>query len=617
MANGYWEKMIEVDMTKGTVEVTDRHMQYVQEYIGGRPLGIKMLWEALKDNPGVDPMGPDNVLFLIPGIVAGNPITGSSRWVAYTKSGITQAINSPYGEFGATVGYATGGGKFSPALKQAGFDLVCVKGKSTSGMKILHVNNGTVELIDGSKYAGMRTGDFEEAIQREYGPEYKFAAVGPAAENGCRMSCIMCESGRAAGRGGCGAVMAAKGLKAVIVKGEMVPPVANPAALEEKFFEIHNRVWSNAGTTARRAYGTTSILTTNSNKGIESVKNHREGTNPYDEQIGCVACQNNFWVRHRACYACPQTCMKWGVANEGPHKGAIAEGPEYEAAQVGANWLIKDMGEYAAIMEYLEGAGFDLIGIGGTVAFALECYEKGVITSKDIDGIKLEWSNGDACIEFMKRLVEDHKNPIYDWFRRGNQYTARKLDAERGSQSIRWAMDVKNHTYAAHQATNQPARMMCYGTSSRGACHVHGNTAAAQNSNMIKDMGVFCSFSGGALGTSGQVEVINFVHGSNLTADQFLYIGEKAYQLEKMFNLLNGFTPEDDIPAWRNFNEPHTYGAGEGICQDWDTFMETRKNDYYLARGWDGETSIPTEGKLIEMGLNDVVPYLAKIPKQK
>lgn len=615
MANGYWGKMIEIDMTKGTVEITDRHMQYVQDYIGGRPLAAKMLWEAIKDNPGCDPMGPDNVLFLVPGVTAGTPIPGgASRWVAYTKSGITQAKNSPYGEFGATVGYGTSGGKFSCTLKMAGFDMVCVKGKSASGMKILHVTNNKAELLDASKYAGMRTGEFEETIQREFGPEYKFAAVGPAAEAGARMSCIMSESGRAAGRGGCGAVMAAKGLKAVVVKGDQCPPVANPEKLQDFFWDIFNRVYSNSGTTARRAYGTSAILTNNSINDIESVKNHAEGTNPYDDKIGCVACFTNFWVRHRACYACPQCCMKWGVANEGKYKGAIAEGPEYEAAMVGANWLIKDMGDYAAIMEYLEGAGFDLIGVGGVVAFALECYEKKVITSKDIDGIELNWSDGTACIEFMKRLVEDHKNPIYDMFRRGSTYSAWKLDKERGTESYKFAMDVKNHSYAAHQATNQPARMMGYGTSSRGACHVHGNTMAAQNSNMIKDMGVFCSFSGGALGTSGQVEALNFVTGANLTGDQFLFIGEKAYQLEKMISLLNGFTPEDDIPAWRNFYEPHTYGKSAGVTQDWDTFMETKKQ-YYLDRGWDGTTSIPTEGKLTEMGLSDVIPYLAKIPK--
>jgi len=615
MANGYWEKMIEVDMTTGKVEVTDRHMQYVPDYIGGRPLAAKMLWEALKDNPGCDPLGPDNVLFLVPGVVAGTTMAGgSSRWVAYTKSAITQAKNSPYGEFGATVGYATGGGKFSAAVKKAGFDMICVKGKSTSGLKMLHLDNGKVELLDASEYAGMRTGDFEEAIQKKFGPEYKFGAVGPAAEAGVRYSCIMCESGRAAGRGGCGAVMAAKGLKAVIVRGDMVPPVANMAGLEDKFNEVFNTVYGSASYPSQHAYGTSAILSSFSDYGIESVKNHREGTNPHNDKIGLPSIFSNFWVRHRACYGCPWACMKWGVVADGPFKGLPAEGPEYEAAMVGANWLLDDMGEFGAVMEYLEGAGFDLIGVGGNVAFALECYEKGVITSKDIDGIKLEWGNGAACIEFMKKLVEDKTNPIYDIFRFGPEYAAKKLDAERGTESYKFAISVKNHSYAAHQATNQASRMRGYGTSTRGACHVHGDTAAAQNTKMITDMGVFCQFSGGAYGTAGQVDIINFITGANLTLDQYVYIGEKAYQLEKMFNLLNGFTPEDDIPSWRNFNEPHTYGAGKDIKQDWDTFMADKKA-YYEERGWDGETSIPTQGKLVEMGLNDVVPYLAKIPK--
>ncbi|MBQ9991846.1 MAG: hypothetical protein IJP33_00265 [Firmicutes bacterium] len=613
---GYWGKLIEVDMTTGKVEITDRHMQYVSDYIGGHALGSKLLWEALKDKPGIDPMGPENVFMILPGPLGGIPIPGGgSRYNTICKSAMTQAKNSPYGENGATVAWSAAGGKFGPTLKMAGFDGIYVTGASATP-KVLYVNNGEVELLDGSKYWGMSTHEFEETIQNEYGPMYKNCCVGPAAENGVRFACVMSETGRANGRGGTGAVMASKKLKGVIVNGTMPVPVANKEELLDKIKFYHNTIMASSNADVRRRWGTGSGLTQRSNMSVTSCRNHREGMNPYDDKIGIGVIHSEFWIRHRSCYGCPWRCMKIGVIRQGEHAGAIAEGPEYESAMNGANWLLDDMGEFAAIMEKLEGYGFDLIGLGGLVGYALEAYENGVITSKDIDGIKLEWSNGVEIMKFMDALVSNHTNPIYDWFRRGSTYAALKIDAERKTDSVKYAMDSKNHSFAAHNVHGQEAATgyngleMGYAVGHRGACHINGVTPAAMNNMMIRDMGVFCSFST-AYGAQGETDILNFIMGTSYTLDQMNYIASRARNIEKVFNLREGFTVEDDTLPWRTFNDPYQWGPKKGALLPEDKFKETRKN-YYTEMGWDPETGIPTKGKLQELGLEDLIPYLPK-----
>lgn len=618
MANGYWEKLIEVDMTAGTVKTSDRHMKYVDEYIGGHPLAARLLWEALKDNPGVDPFGPDNVLMFMPGVTGGSPFAGTaSRYVAYTKSGITQAKHPFYGEQSATIGYGTSGGKFSARLKMAGYDGIYITGISSTP-KYLYINNGTIELCDAKDYWGMTASEFEQAMQAKYGYMTTTVCIGPAAENGCRQSALVSEAGRAAGRGGCAPVMGAKKLKGITVYGDQPLPYHTLEGLAELIDDIDNIQWSHPSMGQRRAFGSGASLTNNSDNGIESVRNHREGTNPNDDKIGCAAVMLNYWVRHRSCYACPMRCMKWGVQKGGKYKGTLAEGPEYESAMNGANWLIDDLGGFSAIMEYIEDRGYDLIGIGGTVGWALEAYEKGVITSKDINGINLEWGNADEILKFMDAMIYDKENEIFDWLRHGTSYTAWKIDAARGTDSYRYAVDVKNHSFAAHgvQAQTSYGRAICYSFSNRGACHMVGNNIAAQNTMYANNTGVMCSRSGNTpLGMKHYSRVLNFITGKNWTPEELVSLGEKTWNLERVFNILNGFRREDDDLPRRAFDDALTWGPKAGKVVD-EVDWEKNRIAYYEERGWDPETAYPTAGKLQELGLDDVVPYLNKAIEQ-
>ena len=606
---GYWGKCIEVDMTTGTINITDRHMQYVEEYVGGHSLGAKMLWEALKDKPDTDPMGPDNILMIIPGPTAGVPIAGAaSRYCIYTKSPVTQALNPLYGENSATILFSSGGGKFAPEFKRAGYDMIYITG-AASTPKYLYINNDVVELRDADKYWGMTTVAFEQAIQEEFGYDFKNICIGPAGENGVRYAALMAETGRAAGRGG-GAVAGSKKLKGIVVRGTKVVPIADPDGLQEFREQIKNTVLASSACDGYRRWGTARLLETNSVVSQKSVRNHREGVDPNCAAISAVASQTTFWTRHRACFCCPFRCMKAGVVKSGKYKGAIAEGPEYESAMNSSNWLISDMGAFGAIMETLEENGFDLIGIGGVVAFVMEAFEMGHLKAEDLGGISCTWGDADGAIALMEKLASDDTSiDVINWLRRGSRYTADKI----GQDSYKYAMDVKYASFAAWAVGPMAGggRAMGYSTVNRGACHVNGVNPTAQNSMMVRDMGDFCSFSGG---TYAYADVLNFVMGRSLTVDQYAFIADKAFNLEKVFNLCQGFTREDDLLPWRTYNDPCQWGPNAGQVYAYDTHMAAL-DAYYEERGWDKATGVPTEGKLQEVGLDDCIPYIQALSK--
>jgi len=613
MANGYWGKLIEVDMTTGKIEITDRHMQYVKDWIGGHALGIKLLWEALKDKPGIDAMGPENVFMILPGVSCGVPISGAgSRYCVYTKSPLTQAKNSPYGEFGGTVCWATGGGKFGPTLRMAGYDGIYVTGVSATP-KILYIDNDIVELRDATKYWGMTVTKFEEAIQADFGIDFKNTCCGPAAEEGCRYCAVLNEAGRAAGRAGGGSVMGAKKLKGVVVRGDQVIPIADPSRLKEVMDKYENVCWSSAACDWRRRWGTASALDTNSVTGGKSVRNHREGQDPYVNEISGVASFTKYWVRHRSCYGCPWRCMKFGVVHEGPYANRIAEGPEYESAMISSNWLLNNMNDFGGAMEFVDAAGFDTMGAGGIVGFCLEAYENKVITKEMLGGLEMAWGDYAAIEKFLTNVMYNKDLEIYEWFRRGTWYTANKLDEKYGTNSKWYAMTCKNQDFAAWNVSGTKSMGIGYATVLRGACHVNGANQKAQSSNVLRDMGTFCNFSGGAYGSAGQADIINFIMGTDLTADQYIFIGEKAHTLEKCFNALNGFTREDDMLPGRIYEGTPEWGPKKGqIAYTLEDFNKAL-DDYYESAGWDKATSFPTDGKLQELGLNDVIPYMKKI----
>lgn len=606
MSNGYWENMVKIDMTTESIEYTKDHMQYVEEYLGGRALGIKMLWEALKDKPDIDPLGPENPLMLIPGVATGVGFpTSASRGECVCKSPLTMP-KTPAGEHSHTVAYSSCGGKFHADLKFAGIDMLYITGQAKSP-KVIVIDNGAVSIIDGSKYWGMDTNQFEETIQKEYGDEWKALGIGPAGEKLVRYACILNEAGRAFGRVGVGAVMGSKMLKGIICRGNKAVPMANVDKFIEKREETLQTMLAAPVLKSRRRYGTGSLLS--SQNGINfTVKNWTNTVNPHDDAIGTPALQDNYWVRHRSCWGCPVYCMKFGVARSGEFKGEYTEGPEFESGVLGSGLLMDNMGSWTHLMDLAERQGFDQLNLGGVLGLACECYEKGIIKSSDVDGLKLEWGNADQLHKFAMNIInkKDEKE-IYGWFAMGAGYAASKL----GPEAMKIAPHVKNHVYSVqmpHLMSNT------FAFSTRGGCHLFGASKAAQEANIIRDLGGHCNAPAAySYGASGTADINSFIMGISLTLDQYMYIGEKCINIEKMFNCLNGFRAEDDDFVDKVYDLPIPDGKNAGKTMKRDEWAANREA-YYTECGWDPKTGKPTEGKLQELGLNDMIPYLAKIP---
>lgn len=601
MANGYMEKMLEIDLTTGNIKTTDTHMKYAKTFIGGRGLGGRLLWDMLKDkDPGLDPTSPDNPLMFLTGPMTGTPLPAPSRITVYTKSGNTKPLNSPY-EHASTVAWSCAGGMFAPELKFAGYDGVIITGKANSPVYIV-IDNDQVEIRDAKHLWGQGTNKTDKMLREELGPDFKHMYIGPAGENGVYYAGIITESSRAAGRSGVGRVMGSKNLKAIAVRGDQIVPVDHKKVQEARVF-LMDLIKNWSAYEQWRRWGTAAMLTQSGQVGTQITKNYQEGTYEHTRKINAVAADNSFWVRHRACYQCPIRCMKIGCIPEGPYQGTIAEGPEYETGTLhGSNLYAQDLYGMMASIEKADDLGFDSISVGNVIAWAMECYEKGILTKADLGGLDLTWGNMDAAIKLQEMICRGEG--IGKTLAKGVMRAAEEVG--KGSEEL--AMHVKGSELAAWGIRANHGFGVVYGTSTRGACHQVGPSVLVQHERSLCDTIVACRFVYYGLGSDPLREAFNAVTNFNFSKEEFLQVGERLWNQEKVFNAREGFRREDDYVPKR-FQTPLTYGPKAGAvltAEDQEKILD----DYYTERGWDLKTSFPKEGKLKELGLDDLVPVI-------
>ena len=594
---GYNGIILHVDLSSGKIERKSVNTQDLANYLGGRGLGIKLLWDHLKDKPGTDPLGPDNPLLFMPGPISGFPAPSSSRTCVVTKSPMTSPKKSKYAH-ASTVSYANMGGFFGPELSFAGYDGLMVTGQAASPM-YLYINDDEVEIRDAKKYWGMGTDRFDKAILEELDDRrFRTCYIGPGGENRVRYACILNTAARAAGRGGTGCVMGSKKLKAIAVKGTGQPEVGNHklflASLEEarqKFQDPRTyRRWREAGTAAALEYL--------SGQGIQAVKNFREGTFTEIDKIGANASLKT-WVRSFSCYCCPLACKKSGKTTDSPFAGLIHDGPEYETGtMLGANLMISDHAGMMKAIYLSDDYGLDIISVGNVIGFLMEAYDKKLIDRDFLDGIDLKWGSVEATIEMIHRIAA--RKGIGDLASKGVKSLAEKI----GQDSHKFAMHVKGHELAAHNCHANPPRALCYATANRGACHLSGSNIAEQNMIALADSTGLCLFALGAYGRDGKLigKMLSAINGTVPSGDP-MQVGERIYNLEKLFNYREGFTRADDVVPDRFFEEPLTIGNKKGAVLTREQF-KTMMDDFYTQRGWDPETSQPKAEKLKSLGLS-------------
>jgi aldehyde:ferredoxin oxidoreductase len=608
---GYMGKILRVDLSKGRVEAETLDQSLAKKFIGGSGLATKILFD--ETGPQTDPLGPENRLIFMTGPFAATPVITSGRHHMVTKSPLTGAYTE-----------SDTGGTWGPYLKRAGFDGIVVTGKASKPV-YLWVSEGKAEIRDASRFWGVDTYDLDEAVRKETHNEAVVASIGPAGEKGVRYASIMNDGkeARAAGRGGSGAVMGSKNLKAVAVYGKLQVEMADPEGLRASLKEISPMVAKN--TEGMRKNGTAGGLATFEALGSLPLQNwkYQGRWEKGAAQIAGPAMTEKILTGNYFCERCVIGCGRRVKVDKGPFAPVEGAGPEYESvAMLGSLCLVDDIEAIAKANEICNRAGMDTISAGACIAFAMEAYEKGIITKKDTGELELLWGRGDVMVKLTEKIAK--REGLGQLLGEGVRIAAEKL----GKNAVEFSSAVKGQEMPAHDPRCFNAGAVGYATINRGACHLgfshvfervlsmpeigvdqplprlevkgKGELAAkTQNIMGLFDSLKLCKFSMfGGLKMTPILAWYNMVTGHSTTMDEFLKTGERIFNLKRMYNVRCGISRKDDTLPSRFLTLKH---EGEGLTPNLPPLGELL-SDYYKTRGWN-EEGIPSPDKLKELGL--------------
>lgn len=588
--HGYHGRLLNIDLSSRETSLRSPTAGDMDAYIGGRGMGMKILWDTLK-RPGIDALSPEVPLMFLPGPFSGLPIPSASRTCIVTKSPCTSPIDSDYPS-ASTISYSNMGGFLGPEIRFAGYDGVVVTGKASSPVYVV-IDDDNIEIRDAGKFWGMKTDAFDKKFLEELGDRrFRTCYIGPAGENLVSYACVLHTAARAAGRG-VGCVMGAKNLKAIAVKGSKVPEIASSGELWNTIGAMRKSLDSMPFVRSLRTSGTADLLARASGWGVMAVKNYREGTFEKIAEIDAEAARKKIWLRDSACYCCPVACKKAGVVKTGSYAGVVHDSPEYETGtMLGANLMISNIEGVVRAIADSDDYGMDSISLGNVIGFLMEAYDRDYIDKAFLDGIDLKWGDVDATREMIERIAM--REGIGDLASKGVKAIAETI----GKSSASFAIHVKGQELAAWNVQANPGAGLGYATATRGACHLSGNDPASQNSKAMVDSLGLCSF----VSNDHMAAMMSAITGSEWSKEDLLAAGERIYTLEKMFNHREGFARQDDNLPERFFTDPLTMGPAKGAVLKKDQF-EQALDKYYSDRGWDAKTSSPSKAKLEQLGL--------------
>jgi aldehyde:ferredoxin oxidoreductase len=616
---GFNGRILRVDLS--TRNITEEELSPIlyRRYLGGGALSLYFLLNEIK--PGVDPLGPDNVLVFAATAVTGHPATGFSRFSVAAKSPLT-------GGFGES----EAGGWWGPELKFAGFDAIIVKGKADKPV-YLSVKNGKAEIRDASHIWGQMTREAQETIRKDLGDDkVRVALIGPGGEKLVRYACILNELKHANGRTGLGAVMGAKNLKAIAVRGDKKMALHNPDKVRETVKAIAE-TWAKSPSTLGELGTARGVMPLNAG-GILPTRNFITGAFEQAEAICGETMRDTILVGRGTCYGCPVRCKR-EVKVEGPHQvDPEYGGPEYET--IGALGSLCGIGDLKAIAvgNQICGAyGIDTISTGTTIAFAMECFEKGILTARDTDGIMLKFGNAEAMLRMVEKIAR--REGFGDLLAEGAKAAAEKI----GKDAPKYAMHVKGQPLPLHEPRGKAGLALAYAISPTGADHLEHphdpvfTTEAGLKSilplgiieplpavdlssrkvrmfvylqdvfSMYNSVGLCIltsAFFGGPISLNAVMDYVNAVTGWDTSLWELMKVGERHSAMARIFNLREGFSAKDDGLPDRLF-EPLEGGALQGKRIDPQEFQRALKT-YYSMMGWD-EKGIPLQSKLEELDL--------------
>ena len=625
----HWKRLLEVDLTTGETETRELSDSFVRQYLGGSGFTTRILYDEV--GPEVEPLDPENVIAIAPGLLVGPSVPTGSK----TTFGFKSPLTDGYGK-------SLVGAKMGDQLKRSGYDVLVVKGAAEEPTTLV-IEDDEVTLESADDLWGLDTRETHRELQDAHGKGFRTAVIGPAGENESYIAQIECED-RQAGRGGGGAVMGSKNLKAIAVKGSKKIPVANEEALKEE-----NHKWR-LETTGRGEieitgtgdasvdvqYGTGEAFDAkNTALGVFPTRNWQSGyfekayerlENPDDR----VSIDPRYWTEEfvetkRPCPYCTKPCSQYFEAEDTEYGDIEVDGPEYETQYaLGGNVEVDDINAVAKANEICDELGLDTIDAGNAIAWAMEANEKGLLDDFDTGDVDLEFGNADALLETLK-LMAHAEGELGELLKDGHVRAAQRVGA--GEE---FAIHVKNQSPAGFEARGIKGMALAFGVSPRGADHLtsclyalemggsfwefedydrhrmDGKAVvlkAMEDLMSVYDITGVCKFTRGITLADGVKDLVNAMTGFEMTTSELLTAGERTYVLSKAFNIREGFGREDDrlIPR---FTEKVPNGPTKGASIDEEEY-EAELTRYYVARGWNDQ-GVPLRQTLEQLDLPDV-----------
>ena len=606
---GWTGKLLRVNLTDGTHKVEEIPEDWRHEYVGGRGLAARYLYEEL--DPKVDPLAPENKLIFATGPLTGTPVPCGARYMVVTKGALTGAITT-----------SNSGGHWGPELKFAGYDLLILEGRSPKPVNLFIYDNH-IELRDAANYWGKGVSFTEDGLRRELGiPNLRVACIGPAGENLVKFACIMNDKHRAAGRSGVGTVMGSKNLKAIAVRGTGTVEISDPQKFMSSMWAMRAEMQDNPGRASFSNLGTAATIDMTQAFGGLPTRNFQQGQFEEYENLNGNTIKDTRLVANKACFACTIACGRVTRLGEHSEKYMVnmhprnwkisGEGPEYETAwALGADTGVGDLDAVLKANWLCNDLGLDPISMGSTLASAMELYANGVVGDDQVE-LPLEFGSAEALIRMTEATA--YREGFGDELAEGAKIMGEKFNRPEVF------MGSKGQEFPAYDPRGFQGMGVAYATCNRGGCHLRAWTpgpetsgqmdphtpegkgewvAHEQNRTTAHDNTGLCLFVGGAGGPLETfVPCTAAATGVDYTLEEFVKIGERTWNLEKLFNLKAGLTKADDSLPKRLLKEAHKAGPSKGVTVDLDAMLPM----YYSERGWD-EEGVPSQEKLKELGL--------------
>jgi aldehyde:ferredoxin oxidoreductase len=615
----YGGNILRINLTDGTIQRHPTEEQLARAFLGGRGLNVKRLWDELPAH--TDGLSPQNMLVFGVGPLVGTLFPGGARFNVTAMSPQTGIL-----------GDSNAGGFFGPELKFAGYDQVIIQGRADHPV-YLWIKDDAVELRDAQGLWGQDVWETTLAIQQELGDtDVQVATIGQGAENGVRFAGIFVNLNRPAARTGMGTVMASKNLKAVAVRGSGLIPVADMARFSEIIERLDQVIYNHPEYEIRCRLGTTRLIKALDSIGGLPTRHFQRGSFEEADSVSGEAIEGLYKIKSKACFACTIPCSRFLMVDDLRFPGLRLEGPEYEplagfTARVGNS----DLALALKCIDLANRYGMDAIALSEVISWAMECYQRGLLSRQEADGLDLTWGNGETILALIYKVA--HREGFGDFLADGVRKAAERLG--RGSEEM--AMHGKGLEVFQADVRSIKAYGLGNAVASRGADHLrsepwfefsndpeegirrYGIPETAfrleyKGKGLVvkhfEEMAAIADSTGVCKNTYNNMEVLDWegtaellraATGWDISGEEVRQIGERIVNLERLFIAREGITRQDDTLPRRFLEEPLPEGSGPSTGSVLE--LEPMLDEYYRARGWDVETGLPTEEKLEELGL--------------